>query len=500
MTRSTRLRLAATTAAGACLLAAAPLTATAQPGPAHRTYDVRDYGATGDGTTLDDDAIDRAIEAAAAGPGRGTVLFPPGTYKSRTVHLKSDITLHLAKGATLLAAAGGMDAAEPNPWDAYQDFGHSHFRNALLTGENIHHLAITGSGTLDGEGLGTSNTLDPGVGDKILSLKRCAGLDIKDVTFTRGGHFALLLNGCDGVRMTRTKVLTSTDRDAVNLINSRHVDIGHSRIEGRDDGVVLKSDYALGRTYTSHDIRVHDSDVLSTENNALQFGSETCGDFRDIRFDRLRIGGGGKAAIGIVSMDGADISDVRYSDVTMTKGATPVFIKIGDRKRCPGAPPAGRIHDIAFTDVTGTGLTHPVTGVDYTSTITGAPGADVEDITFDRVRLTVPGGHPASDAELVPGEYLTDYVPKTYGVRPSYGWWIRHAKNITFTDSAVRTDSGDDRPAFIADDGAAITLDRVTAQRGTASPYDVGFSGVTGFVVRHSTTTDGERLRIRTTG
>jgi polygalacturonase len=478
-------------------LAAVPAaTAIAAPG----TYNVKDFGATGNGSTLDDDAIDRAINAASPG---GTVVFPAGTYRSRSIHLKSDITLQLNAGATIRAASSGLDAPESNDFARYQDFGHSHFHNALLWGENISNLSITGTGTFDGEGLVTGDNATGGVGDKILSLKRCTNLRVRDVTLRRGGHFAMLLNGCGGITFDNVKVLSSTDRDGVNVINSWNVDIANSRIEGSDDALVFKSDFALGRTFVSENIRVRDSTIRSTENNALQFGSETCGNFRNVRFDRITVTGAGKAGIGMVSQDGAIIEDVHYSDITLDRVSSPIYIKIGNRHRCPGNPPPGRIRNISITNVTGTNLTTPVDvrGDDeYSSTITGAPGVPVENVTLTNVRLTVPGGHPASEASRVPGEFLTSHAPRDYGKRPAYGFWVRHARGITFTNCRVEFQRTDGRPAFIADDGATVTLDGVVAERGTGSPYDVGFSRITGYAVRGSSNTGGGALRVRATG
>jgi hypothetical protein len=474
-----------------------------QPPRAAGGFDVRHYGATGDGTTYDDDAIDRAIGAAAA--RRGTVVFPPGRYRARTIHLRSHVTLHLETGATILAAAAGMDPAEPNPYDRYQDYGHSHFRNALLWGEDITDFAITGGGTIDGDtNLTTANVVPDGVADKALSLKRCGDVTLSGVTFRHGGHFMVLLNGCRGVTIDHlTTVAAETGvRDGINVINSSDVRVSRSRIEGSDDALVFKSDYALGRTFVSRNVRVRDSTILSTENNALQFGSETCGDFRDFRFEHLTVTGAGKAGIGLVSMDGATIEDVRYDHIRMTRTATPIFMKIGERGRCPGSPPAGRIRDIRLSDVTGTGLSSPVAGApEFTSTITGTPATAIGPrITLRGVRLTVPGGHPASDSTIVPGEHPATYPPRDYGTRPSYGFWLRHATGVRFeTGTLVRFAADDGRPAFVVDDATDILLEGVRAQRGTASPYDAGFSGVGGYAVRHSADLAGGPLRIRAT-
>src|SRR6185503_11697447 len=121
------------------------------------TFDVRKFGAKGDGKALDSPAINKAIDAAAAAGG-GTVLFPAGTYRSFSIRLKSNVALYLDQGATILAADprdgdGKYDLPEPNQWDQFQDFGHSHWRNSLIWGENLENISITGPGRIWGKGL-----------------------------------------------------------------------------------------------------------------------------------------------------------------------------------------------------------------------------------------------------------------------------------------------------------------------------------------------------------
>ncbi|MGH9455807.1 MAG: glycosyl hydrolase family 28-related protein, partial [Terriglobia bacterium] len=131
-----------------------------QPAPAGvggiaGVYDVRRFGARGDGNALDTPAINRAIEAAAAAGG-GTVRVPSGTYRCFSMRLKSNLALYLDQGATLLAAetpeggANGYDPAEPNPWEKYQDFGHNHWHNALIWGEGLANVSILGPGLIWG--------------------------------------------------------------------------------------------------------------------------------------------------------------------------------------------------------------------------------------------------------------------------------------------------------------------------------------------------------------
>src|ERR1051325_3987365 len=128
-----------------------------QTGRVADVYDVRAFGARGDGKTLDTASINKAIDAAAAAGG-GTVRFPAGTYLSFSIHLKSNIALYLDQGATILAAdpkeaKGAYDLPEPNEWDMYQDFGHSHWRNSLIWGIGLENVSILGPGLIDGKGL-----------------------------------------------------------------------------------------------------------------------------------------------------------------------------------------------------------------------------------------------------------------------------------------------------------------------------------------------------------
>jgi polygalacturonase len=123
-------------------------------------FPVTHFGAKGDGKALDTDAINAAIDAASKAGG-GIVLFPAGSYLSYSVHLKSNITLQLSPGATIVAAPGPepggeqgkYDLAESNaPWENYQDFGHNHWHNSLIWGEGLDNVAIVGRGLIWGKG------------------------------------------------------------------------------------------------------------------------------------------------------------------------------------------------------------------------------------------------------------------------------------------------------------------------------------------------------------
>src|SRR4051812_30631002 len=352
-------------------------------------YDVKDYGAKGNGSANDSGAIDKAITAANAAGG-GTVRFTSGNYKSaNTVHLKSNVTIQLDAGATITgSSADSYDKPESNQWDDYQDYGHSHFHNAMFFGDKLTNIGFTGAGTIDGGGNLITGNPKSGEADKILSLTRCDGLTLTGIKLRRGGHFAALINGCKNVVSDKLTIDTASDRDGWNIISTTNVTITNATIAANDDALVFKSDYALGAKLPNGNVTVTGSQLSAVCCNALMFGSETCGDFTGYHFSGITITGAHKSGLGIVSMDGARISDVHYRDITMSGIHSPVMMKIGTRKRCGGNPGVGSISNVTFDNVTGT-----YTGSgSFSPTIWGASDADrISDVTFTNVALTVPG-------------------------------------------------------------------------------------------------------------
>src|SRR5215471_17911006 len=239
-------------------------------------YDVKAFGAKGDGNTLDTPAINKAIEAAAEG---GAVRFPAGAYLCFSIHLKSNIALYLDQAAIIVAAdpshkTAGYDQPEPNQWDKYQDFGHSHWRNSLIWGEQIENVSILGPGLIWGKGLvragdqsrtqkqkdalrdsqttgpaapfgypNPRDAVEPGWGNKAISLKLCRNVVIRDVSILHGGHFAILATGVDNLTIDNIKI--DTNRDGIDVDACRNVRIANCTVNSPfDDGICPKSSYA----------------------------------------------------------------------------------------------------------------------------------------------------------------------------------------------------------------------------------------------------------------
>ena len=386
--------------------------------------------------------------------------------------------------------------SEPNAFDQFQDFGHSHFHDAMIWGDRLTNIGFVGSGTIDGGGNLITGNPGSGEADKIISLTRCDGLTVSGITLRRGGHFAMLINGCTNVTSDRLRIDTASNRDGWNVISTTNVTITNADIAANDDALAFKSDYALGAKLSNGNVKVYDSHLSAGCCNALMFGSETCGDFTGYDFQRITINGSNKSGLGMVSMDGTVISDVHYKDITMTNVRGAIMEKVGTRRRCGNSPGVGRIENITYENITSSGQSSS----NFTATLWGESGTNnrIRNVTFTNVDLTVPGGNGCMGTG-VPSNDPNNYNPNSIGTRPSYGWYIHNAHDVRFVDSSVKFNSNDCRPAVIANTGSTVQFDRFTAQRGSSSPFDMGFQSITGYCVQNSQNTSGGALRVNAT-
>ena len=242
-------------------------------------YDIRDYGAVGDGQTLDTDAINAAINAASAAGG-GIVKFPAGVYVSGSIRLKSDITLWLQEGCTLEATSDptAYDPPEPNVWGdehEYQDFGHSHWQNSLIWGDGLQNIAIVGRGLIHGKGFSRGlhrrdNEPPEKLQNKAIALKNCRNVTMRDISILRGGHFAIIGTGVDN--WTIDNVQIDTQRDGIDIDCCKNVRVSNTIINSpHDDAIVLKSSFGLGYARVTENVAITNCQV-SGYNTGTLFG------------------------------------------------------------------------------------------------------------------------------------------------------------------------------------------------------------------------------------
>jgi polygalacturonase len=467
-----------------------------------RWFDVTKFGATADGKTLDSPAVNKAIDAAAAAGG-GTVYLPAGTFLSGSIHLKSNISLYLEQGATILASddPAAYDQAEPNQWDKLQDFGHSHFHNSLIWGEGLENVSILGPGRIYGKGL-IRNTSKQ-AGNKAIGLKLCRNVTLKDFSILMGGWFAILATGVDNLTIDNLKI--DTNRDGMDIDSCRHVHVSNCSVNSPfDDGICLKSDYALGMARATEDVTITNSQVTGYDNGTfldgtyqkthvynnagqnagptgrLKFGTESNGGFKNITisnvvFDYCR-------GLALETVDGGLLEDITISNVTMRDiFNSPIFLRLGSRMRAPEGTPVGELRRINISNLV-------VYNADprYGSIISGVPGHDIEDVRLNNIRIYYQGGGTKAQADLVPQEGEKAYPePRMFGDIPAYGFFVRHVKGLEMNDVQVSFMKDDMRPALILSDVKGAEFNNLKAQHATGVPLMV-LKNVTDFSVHHS--------------
>jgi len=488
-------------------------------------FNVRGYGAAGDGMNLDSPAIDRAILAASAAGG-GTVFVPAGTYLCGSIHLTNNIHLYLDAGAVLLGAPQKMNAYdETEPWsnNPYQDGGHCYFHNSLIWGENLTNVFITGHGMINGGGLVRGDrildqmcgfsTWNPTnrfsqfqtdlppvrLGNKAIALKLCRNVLIRDVTIFHGGHFAVLVTGCDD--LTVDNVTMDTDRDGIDIDCCRNTMVSNCRINSpHDDGLCPKSTYALGRKVITENLTIVNCQVSGFQEGTLldgtmkpahgtgriKFGTEATGGFRNVTIANCTFRG--CHGLALEEVDGGIMENISINNLTMMDIADyPIYITTGERERGPDASAPSRMRNIFISNVIASGV-DPASGIQ----ITGTPGQPIEGVRLENIRLDFNGGGTAAQAKRVPPELGTGYPePHRIGVMPAYGVFARHVRDLELANIKLSFASEDLRPAMVCSDVDGLEVDNFQAQVASGVPAATLSDNVRGITVRNSPVLDG---------
>lgn len=490
-------------------------------------FNVKAFGAVGDGKAMDTPSINRAIEAANAAGG-GTVRFPAGTYACYSIHLKSNVVLYLDDGATILAASvppegtttGGYDPAEPNtPWEHYQDYGHNHWHNSLIWGEDIHNFAILGSGLIWGKGLsrGVGHELPkancPGVGDKAIALKNCHNVIFRDFSILQGGHFGIWAAGVDNLTIDNLKI--DTNRDGMDIDCCRNVRVSNCSVNSPwDDGICPKSSFALGYARATENVTITNCYVTGAyevgtmldgtwkrfpagsrvpHTGRIKCGTESNGGFKNITISNCVFDG--CRGFALESVDGALLEDITFTGVTMRDCTnTPLFLRLGSRMRGPAGVPVGTLKRILISNVVSYNSVSKYTGGGI---ISGIPGHQIEDVKINDVYLQHRGDTAMGTAASPPPEDADKYPePRMFGPLPAQGFFVRHVKNIEFTNVEIACDKPDTRPVFWLDEVDGADFFRIKAPKQPKPPmfalHDVQDFRV--FVSRGVKDTEKERI------
>ena len=430
------------------------LFATASVFGAEIIYDVRDYGAKPDGKTMCTKSIQNAIDECAENGG-GTVYFPPGTFLSGTIYMKSNVTLRLDTGSTLLGSSSLKDY--PPTVQAFRSYTDNYTDKSLIYGEKLKHIAITGSGTIDGQGRSFKGPYK--VRPYMIRIIQCQNVMIKDVTIQNSPMWVQHYLACDDVRIDGITVRSrvNANNDGINIDCCHRVLISNCNIISGDDAIVLKSTAAR----PCRNVTVSNC-VLSSLCNGLKMGTESNGGFQNIVITGCAIYDTRLAGIALEIVDGGTMDRVVVSNISMNGIGAPIFLRLGNRarpfKKDMEKPKMGAMRNITISNIEATGA-NP-TGC----AISGLPGYQIENVTISNARLSFAGGRTKKDAARPIPENPTAYPEYSmFGRLPAYGFYCRHIKGLKFHNIQLQLAKSDLRHALVAEDVQDLSIDDLDA-------------------------------------
>jgi hypothetical protein len=471
-----------------------------------RVYNVRDFGAKGDGKALDTAALQAAVDACTR-DGGGTVLVPAGVFHIGTVELKSHVTLHLAASAKLLGSGDGKQyhAADAIPLTGPHTIGDGNW--ALLFAAHARNVTVEGRGTIDGQGLqfrsAVRGTPPPsGIGGNKrphhLLFYKCENLTVRDLDLVDCAYHSTRIIECRQVYIDGVHIHSRVNgnNDGFHFISAEHVTLSNSTVECQDDACALFGS-CKWMTITNC--------YFSTRWSVFRFGT---GVAENITVSNCLLHQVYGCPIKLRADPGSRFENISFSNLVLEDVTGPIHIGSGPRAaRADGAPsvpsarPPAVVRNISFSNIHGrvttkaaklpdTPIEMDVTNVGelHSCIVLNAVGDNViENVSFDDVHLTFGGGGTAEEgARRDLPQHADEYF--RLGPMPAFGLYARNARGVTLQNVRLQVSEPDLRPALIFDhvQGASI--------RGLSVQGDPGAESVLRFIDTKDVLVSGTHL------
>ena len=473
--------------------------------PSSSVFNPRQFGAIGDGKALDSPAINAAIDACTRAGG-GVVYCSPGRYLCGTVELKSNVTLYLEAGAVILGSTNVKQyTPKPGP-DPASDAGQGH----LIYARDVENISVVGPGKIDGQGhsfwipsnrkpvaesemWSDARHLDWKPAPRIspmVELVNCTNLRLESIELTGASGWTLRPINCTRVfiqGITIRNPAIGPNTDGIDLTGCQNVVISDCLLDTGDDAICLKSENPYGNgPRISKNIAVTNC-IITSSTTGFKIGTATQGGFENITFSNStiissdpdiasRMVGG----IAIEMVDGGWIDGIVITGIQIRDARAPLLIRRGNRAN-PFPTGSARLRGVLIDGV-------HATGAILTSSITGIPGMEVEDVRLSNIHIdTVMPGNKEWLHSTVP-EVPTAYPQsRMFGWLPASGLYCRHVRGLSLRDISFTAPVHEWRNTMIFDDVSQLKLDgfRTTPAVGGVPPIiltgtrDVWISGVT---------------------
>jgi len=391
-----------------------------------REFDVRSFGAVGDGRARDTAALQRALDTAAAA-GRGSRVVVPGGLRCLFggLVLPGGIELHLADDAELLVST------DP------QDFP----TGIALAATNATGLRLTGTGRLNGRAHAFMAAYEaeiewwrPGpFRPRLALLTGCRDLEVRDLTFVDAPVWTLHLVGCQGVRIDGVRIRNPLDVpncDGIDPDHCRDVEITRCDIVCGDDPIVIKATRAGAAFGGCENISVRDC-VVETRSAGLKIGTETVADIRRVRFERCEVRSACRG-ISLQLRDEGSITDVAFRDIRLVaRHHTRPWWGLGEAVSITAHPRQADSRPGVIRHLRFTGLT---ARAENSFRLSGSAASRLKDVRVEGLDLTLGHWtrHPGGTWDNRPTSVLPEFE-----TRPIPAIHVRHADGVVFRDCHV---------------------------------------------------------------
>jgi hypothetical protein len=416
--------------------------------------DIRQFGAVPDGTTINTRAIQEAIDTCSRDRHSG-VLIQAGTYLTGTLHLKDNVTLHVAGGATLLGSGRIDDYANDTHKNMYKN--EPHMDRCLLFARNATGIAIEGNGVIDGQG---HQNVFPNPDDPqkhrpmLMRLLGCKRIRMRDITLQNPASWTSAWLYCsdiavDGVTI-RSRV--NSNGDGLDFDGCRDVRVSNCSFDTSDDSICLQTSRPDA---PCRDVTISNC-TFTSKWAGIRIGLLSRGDFENVAVTNCSFRDIDDSGLKIQMCEGAAMRNMIFSNLVMTNVPRPVFLTLCRQRACVDAPeqlaPVGSMRRLVFSNIA---ADSGMCGKDSALVFVGHPDHPVQDIVLDNIHLQTGGGWTsAPNLEKLPDltpDRLAGWWPEYERFKttvPCHGIYAEHIAGLAITNSMLGTAAPDNRPAI----------------------------------------------------
>ncbi len=427
-------------------------------------YNIKTFGAVGDGVTLNTHAIQEAINACHTNGG-GVIKISEGKYLTGTILLKDHVHLIIEEGATLM---GSSDPRDYKSIDTFTDATGQERGNCLIGSLGAKDISISGKGIIDGNGTAFKHEnlaitkkklgINPaGFGKNrpfLLRFVRSSNISLKNIQLKQPAAWACHFYESQDIVIDSISIYSHANfnNDGIDLDSSHNITISNCHIDTGDDAICFKTT-SLQPTYNANVKNC----TLKSDWGAIKFGTESMGDFYDIHISDCKIVDTKGGGIKILSVDGANINDVSIENIEMKNVDMPIFIRLGERLRTyrqATSQGMGSMKNISIKNIRASTRALAASRVSPPSGIfiTGTPNHAIEKVHLENIHISLPGNGKLDAIQKVP-ELEKKYPEFSFfGMLPAYGMYARHIKHLEHKNLTFLTDQLDERDAIIIED------------------------------------------------